>query len=101
MRISDWSSDVCSSDLGRDWRRRRSAEATAKRAARPPVIRPPAAVESIEALKIARAGGGTVGREHEIGIAGLQRQLGTAEQQIGFDRQSGRASGRERGWQSV
>src|SRR3546814_19100344 len=97
MRISDWSSDVCSSDLDiglrhifRDWRRRRSAEATAKRAARPPVIRPPAAVETIEALKIARAGVGTVGREHEIVIAGLQRQLGSAEQQIGFDRLLGR-----------
>src|SRR3546814_21098303 len=50
MRISDWSSDVCSSDLGV----------------------------------------GTVGREHEIVIAGLQRQLGSAEQQIGFDRLLGR-----------
>src|SRR3546814_17711690 len=49
-----------------------------------------AAVETIEALKIARAGVGTVGREHEIVIAGLQRQLGSAEQQIGFDRLLGR-----------
>src|SRR3546814_21042805 len=75
--------DIGLRHIFRDWRRRRSAEATAKRAARPPVIRPPAAVETIEALKIARAGVGTVGREHEIVIAGLQRQLGSAEQQIG------------------
>src|SRR3546814_517342 len=50
--------DIGLRHIFRDWRRRRSAEATAKRAARPPVIRPPAAVETIEPLKIARAGVG-------------------------------------------
>src|SRR3546814_19565277 len=62
--------DIGLRHIFRDWRRRRSAEATAKRAARPPVIRPPAAVETIEALKIARAGVGTVGRENQTVIDG-------------------------------
>src|SRR3546814_15157415 len=102
MRISDWSSDVCSSDLGGDDERHHSDE----------VVRP--------------LGGSSWSRDHRVVVVGwdetiepatpliaqfpLQVQMGPAahsyDDQVARDhdgdkRQIGRASCRERVWQYV
>src|SRR3546814_13747426 len=74
MRISDWSSDVCSSDLPALRLRHRGGAAAALRAAAPGAGVDGAAAD-------ARAGGAAVGvalRFAEGGRAGQRRQIGRA-----------------------
>src|SRR3546814_21083183 len=90
MRISDWSSDVCSSDLQATCDAAGSACGCAtnvKEALSPPPINLP---------------GGVVYRIHGMDcadeIAALKREVGPP---AGEDKQIGRAPARERVWQDV
>src|SRR3546814_12381579 len=106
MRISEWSSDVCSSDLG---------QAGLQRLHDPPPLAVAAHVvplryrvaANVSALQEDRAGAGLVGfvlahRDHlrRARALGGGRALRQRQQAAGRG-QIGRASGRERVWQSV
>src|SRR3546814_14001164 len=107
MRISDWSSDVCSSDLGL---RLRAALPAAPAAVRPPsvVAAPAAGIEAQPALP--RAGGGGDGGMSGATAGGLRirhitkhfrlgglftgpRPLRPAERRVGKERVSPSSSG--------
>src|SRR3546814_16990532 len=121
MRISDWSSDVCSSDLGCRASRRQSIGASVGRACRPPGTIADEVAEAAVAGEVALEGeaeafGGRRGAGVERRILGLRQvdkllivaevertQLRMAvdaetldDQALG--REHGEAAGRERGW---
>src|SRR3546814_12420298 len=104
MRISDWSSDVCSSDLRRDERGERGGDfARAGILQRDDLAGRAVAVdaggERADAANIV----GEIGDDEAVGVAVRgERALRADERTQRFDRrQIGRASCRERVWQYV
>src|SRR3546814_12366299 len=109
MRISDWSSDVCSSDLALDVTCRRSSMSGPRRAFH---VGSPAVIASAAKTQCRRAAGGgspgpmpdkpfdpnTVSLDE---MRALFREFPGPELEAGTQAEIGRASGRERLWQDV